>query len=157
MLEVRPVKDWLLTTSFILGHGHALADSPYGDILAGENYRRQRWSAGSQWKHGPLMLRSEWTMGRNRDVKSRAFYAEGWYRVLPKFDVVLNYDYLNRNTALSRDEQKLYAGNTESHNYTAGLQYWLWKQCRVASQYVRQHRCKGNDAWQWITQVQFAF
>ncbi|MBR5697705.1 MAG: hypothetical protein IKX44_03650 [Prevotella sp.] len=157
MLQVYPVKDWMLTTSFILGHGHALTDSPYGDILAGQNYRRLRWSAGSQWKHGPLLLRSELTLGRNRDVRSRAFYAEAWWQVLPKLDLVVNYDYLNRNVDLSHEEQQQYAINTESHNYTAGLQYWLWRQCRVASQYVRQHRCTGPDAWQWVTQVQFAF
>lgn len=157
MLKLRPVKPLMLTTSFIIGRGHALADSPYGDIVAGENYRRQRWSAGLEFKYGPLMLRSEYTRGRNGDIKSRAFYAEAWLRLYKGLELVANYDFLDRNTALSREEQELFPTYTETGNYTIGLQYWVWKRCRVASQYVYSDRTTGPDRHQWITQFQLAF
>lgn len=157
MLQVFPTKNWQLTTSFIFGHGHALANSPYGNVMMGENYRRLRWSVGTEWKKGPFMLRSEHTLGWNRGVRSQAFYAEGWYRVLPKLDVVLNYDYLCKNTALTRAEREALPVHTVSHNTTVGLQYWLWRQCRIATQFVYGHRDVGIDTKQWITQFQFAF
>ena len=157
MLQVFPYKNWQLTSSFIWGHGHALANSPYGDVMMGENYRRLRWSAGTEWKNKYFDLRSEFTMGWNRDVKSRAFYVEGWWHALPKLDVVLNYDYLCRNTALTKAERKLLPVHTVSHNTTVGLQYWLWRQCRIATQFVYGKRDVGIDTRQWVTQFQFAF
>lgn len=156
MVQVFPTRNWQLTSSFILGRGHAVADSPYGDLMAGEDYRRTRWSVGTEWKPAPFALRSELTLGWNGKVCSRAFYAEAWCTVLPHLDVVANYDYLNRNTnrfgALVTDHTPLV-----SHNYTMGLQYWLWRRCRVASQYVLSHRNVGRNAHLWVTQFQFEF
>lgn len=158
MLNVRPLKELMLTTSFILGRGHALADSPYGDVKEGENYTRNRWSIGVEAKWGRLSnLRSEFTIGRNGDINSRAFYAEAWLTIIPKLELVLNYDHLNRNTSLDKSGQEAYPFHTVSNNYTAGLQYWVWNRCRIASQYVYCDRKTGGDAHQWITQFQFAF
>lgn len=157
MVQVFPIKGLQLTTSFILGRGHALSSSPYGDVAAGQNYRRHRWSMGGEWKDKRLYLRSEYTLGWNANVKSRAFYAEAWYTLLPKLDIVANYDHLNRHTGLGKDERHALPTHTISHNYTIGAQFWIWRQCRVATQFVYGHRDVGPDSREWITQFQFAF
>ena len=156
MVQVFPTKNWQLTSSFILGRGHALTASPYGDIAEGADYSRKRWSVGTEWKPEPLSLRSEFTLGWNGKVRSRAFYAEAWIKTFPRLDVVLNYDYLNRNTnrfgPLVTDATSL-----TTNNYTIGLQYWLWRRCRIASQYVLSHPEAGKNSHLWVTQFQFEF
>lgn len=156
MVQVFPTRNWQLTSSFILGRGHAVAASPYGDIAEGENYRRSRWSIGTEWKPKPLQLRSELTLGWNGSVRSRAFYAEAWIHTLPQLDIVLNYDHLNRNT---NEHGPLMTAQTPvaSNNYTFGLQYWIWRRCRIASQYVLSHHDVGKDSHLWVTQFQFEF
>lgn len=157
MLNVVPVKGLTLSTSCLLGTGHAVGTDAYGNVQEGDNYRRQRWSAGLEAKMGRWMLRSEFAWGRNRDIKSLGAYAEVWFRVLPKLDIVADVDYLNRNTALSRDEQAALGTYTQTTNFLVGLQYWVYKKCRVASQYIFNNRRTGPDAHQWVTQVQVAF
>ena len=157
MIQVYPLRGLQLTSSFILGRGHAMNASPYGDVIQGENYSRQRWSAGAEWKDKRIYLRSEYTLGWNAGIKSRAFYAEGWYKMLPKFDVVLNFDHLNRHTGLSLTERQSLRSHTQSFNYTFGFQWWFLRHCRIASQFVYGHRDMGKDTKQWVTQFQFAF
>ena len=43
---VNPLKWLSVGGSFIRGTGHAIADSEYTGIKAGENYAKKRWSAG---------------------------------------------------------------------------------------------------------------
>ena len=51
-LEYRMKPNLRMVMSGQLGKGHALAESPYcPDIQVGENYTRNRWSAGAEWKH----------------------------------------------------------------------------------------------------------
>ncbi len=157
MLQIYPTKNLQLTTSCIIGRGHAVEDSPYGDILQGENYKRLRWSAGIEWKEGPLYLRSEYTRGRNGNIRSQAFYAESSVRTFKNFDVVANYDFLDRNIGLPHDVRHSMARATKSHNYTLGFQYWIWRQCRVATQYVHTRNDNGKNSHQWLTQFQFSF
>ena len=157
MITAFPIKGLQLTSSFIIGRGHAVADSPYGDIKEGENYRRLRWSVGAEWKGAPLYFRSECTLGRNGNIRSRALYVEGWYRVIRNMDVVANYDFLDRNVGLPHKVRHSMPLQTKSHNCTLGLQYWIWRQCRVASQYVYGHRDAGADSHSWVTQLQFSF
>ena len=45
-LMVNPLKWLSVGGSFIRGTGHAIADSEYTGIKAGENYAKKRWSAG---------------------------------------------------------------------------------------------------------------
>lgn len=157
MVQLYPLKNLMLTSSFIIGRGHAIEDSPYGDIKAEQNYDRRRWSIGVDYTQKPLYLRSEYTMGWNGDIRSRAFYAEAWVTLFPKFDLVLNFDHLNRNTGLDKDDYDKYPICTQNNNFTVGFQYWVWNRCRVASQYTYSNRPKMGDVHQWKTLFQFAF
>ena len=81
---VNPLKWLSVGGSFIRGTGHAIADSEYTGIKAGENYAKKRWSAGGVVTTSTFNLRTEYLAGKDRSVKSEGFYATGSVR-LPEF------------------------------------------------------------------------
>lgn len=157
MVNYLPIKDITISTSFILGTGHALTNDIYSSIRKDEDYSRKRWSIGTEMKLKPLLLRSEYVQGWNNSTRSRAFYIESWVHLWKGLDLVLDYDYLNKNVDLSREQQAALPLFTETHNYIVGVQYWVYRQCRVSTQFVLKDRRTGPDIHQWITQFQIAF
>ena len=157
MLNVLPIKDITLSGSFIIGKGNAQADDMFGTIIQGTDYTRNRWSVGAEAKWKPLRLRTEYMGGKNGDIKNRAFYAELWCRMFRNFDIVLDYDYLNKNTGLSKDARDAFPAWTRTNNYLVGLQYWVYKACRISTQYIFSDRNIGPDTKSWLTQFQISF
>ena len=157
MLNILPTKDITISGSFIIGKGNAQADDMFGTIAQGTDYTRNRWSVGVEAKWNPLKLRTEYMQGRNGDINNRAFYAELWCRLFRNFDVVLDYDYLDKNTALSKEVRDAFPIWTRTNNYLVGLQYWVYKACRISTQYIFSDRNTGPDTKAWITQFQIAF
>lgn len=157
MLNVLPTKNITLSGSFIIGKGNAQADDMFGTIAQGTDYTRNRWSVGAEVKWKPLRLRTEYMAGKNGDIKNRAFYAELWCRLFRNFDIVLDYDYLDKNTALSKDAREAMPSWTRTNNYLVGLQYWVYKACRISTQYIFSDRNIGPDTKMWLTQFQIAF
>ena len=157
MLNVLPTKDITLSGSFIVGKGNAQVSDMFGTIAQGENYTRNRWSVGAEVNWRPLKLRTEYMGGKNGPVKNRAFYAELWCRLYLGLDLVLDYDYLDKNTALSKEARDAFPLWTRTNNYLVGLQYWVYKKCRISTQYVFSDRNTGPDTKAWITQFQIAF
>ena len=157
MLNVLPTKNITLSGSFIIGKGNAQADDMFGTIVQGTDYTRNRWSVGAEVKWKPLRLRTEYMAGKNGDIKNRAFYAELWCRLFRNFDIVLDYDYLDKNTALSKDAREAMPSWTRTNNYLVGLQYWVYKACRISTQYIFSDRNIGPDTKMWLTQFQIAF
>lgn len=157
MLNVLPTKDITLSGSFIIGKGNAQADDMFGTIAQGTDYTRNRWSVGAEAKWKPLKLRTEYMGGKNGDIKNRAFYAELWCRLFRNFDIVLDYDYLDKNTALSKDAREAMPAWTRTNNYLVGLQYWVYKACRISTQFIFSDRNIGPDTKSWLTQFQIAF
>ena len=157
MLNVLPTKDITLSGSFIVGKGNAQVSDMFGTIAQGENYTRNRWSVGAEVNWRPLKLRTEYMGGKNGPVKNRAFYAELWCRLYRGLDLVLDYDYLDKNTALSKEARDAFPLWTRTNNYLVGLQYWVYKKCRISTQYVFSDRNTGLDTKAWITQFQIAF
>lgn len=157
MVNWLPAKGVTLSTSFILGTGHALANDIYSDIKAGDDYSRKRWSLGTELTLKPLKLRAEMAMGWNGGTRSRGAYIEAWVKLLKGLDLVLDFDHLNKDLSLSKEKQSLLPGFTETNNYLCGLQYWVYRNCRISSQYVYKDRRTGPDTRQWITQFQVAF
>lgn len=157
MLNVLPVKNLTLSGSFIIGKGNALTDDMFGNVAQGSDYNRNRWSVGVDFNWKPIKFRSEYMSGKNGDIGTRAFYAEFWCRLFRNFDVVLDYDYLDKNTGLSKDARELMPAWTRTNNYLVGLQYWVYKACRISTQYVFSDRNIGPDTKAWITQFQIAF
>ena len=128
-LEYRPTSELNFIVSGQLGRGHAVERSIYNpDIQVGDNYKRNRWSAGLQYKSqdSHLSLRAEYLEGRDDDVTSRGAYVTGVLPVAPKLDLVGSYDFFNYNVKEHMDQ----------HKAIFGLQYWFYKRCRIQLQYV---------------------
>ena len=67
--------------SFIRGTGHAIGDSQYSGIKAGENYAKKRLSLGGVVTTSAFNFRTEYLAGKDRNVKSEGFYATGSVRL----------------------------------------------------------------------------
>ena len=157
MLNVLPTKDITLSGSFVLGKGNAQADDAFGTISQGSDYTRNRWSVGAEVRLNPIRLRTEYMGGKNGDTGNRAFYAELWCRIFRNFDIVLDYDHLDKNTSLSKEAREALPAWTRTNNYLVGLQYWVYKACRISTEYIFSDRNIGPDTKSWLTQFQIAF
>ena len=126
-LEFRPVKGLSLIATGQIGRGHAIANSLYNpDIHEGDNYKRNRWTAGFDYKSSAFNVHGEYLEGKDGSVTSRGAYVTGNVPLGKGVDLVGSYDFFNFNTSAGMDQ----------HKVIAGLQYWFYKKCRVQLQYV---------------------
>ena len=126
-LEFRPVKGLNLIATGQIGRGHAIANSLYNpDIHEGDNYKRNRWTAGFDYKSSAFNVHGEYLEGKDGSVTSRGAYVTGNVPLGKGVDLVGSYDFFIFNTSASMDQ----------HKVIAGLQYWFYKKCRVQLQYV---------------------
>ena len=147
-LTVRPLGWLALSGSFIKGKGCAVATSEFNpDIAVGQNYDRNRWAVGATIKTKPIDLRAEYLEGKDGAVKSNGGYAVASVHVLPKFDLIASYDYLNKNKA----------ADLKQTNYVAGVQWWFYPKCRLQLQYTYcdPHRSEAYNLLQTQVQVRF--
>lgn len=147
-LMVHPL-DWLsVGGSFIKGKGCAVAASAINpDIAVGDNYTRNRWSAGATIQTKPVSLRTEYLAGKDGHIKSDGYYATASVHVLPKFDIVASYDYFNKDKAQDYKQS----------NYVAGVQWWFYPKCRLQAQYTycNPHEGESSNLLQAQLQVRF--
>ena len=141
-LEFRPAKGLNLVATGQLGRGHAIATSAYNpDIKAGENYKRNRWSAGFDYKSKAFNVHGEYLEGYDGDVVSRGAYLTGAVPLgTSGVDFVGSYDFFNYNTTLGYDQ----------HKAIAGFQYWFFKKCRLQLQYVYKSAYVDRVANQFV-------
>ena len=126
-LEFRLVKGLNLIATGQIGRGHAIANSLYTpDIHEGDNYKRNRWTAGFDYKSSAFNVHGEYLEGKDGSVTSRGAYVTGNVPLGKGVDLVGSYDFFNFNTSAGMDQ----------HKVIAGLQYWFYKKCRVQLQYV---------------------
>ena len=127
-LEYSPVKGLNLVATGQIGRGHAIAESLYNpDIHIGEDYKRNRWTVGFDYKSKSLNVHGEYLDGKDGNATSRGAYVTGAVPLgTSKVDLVGSYDYFNFNTSLDMDQ----------HKAIAGLQYWFYGKCRLQLQYV---------------------
>ena len=154
-LEVSPVEGLNLIATGQLGKGHAIAKSIYNpEIEVGQNYKRNRYSIGFDYKSKPFNVHGEYLEGKDGNVLSRGCYITGCVPLVPKkFDLVGSYDYFNFNKALDMDQ----------HKAIFGIQWWYFKRCRFQVQYVYKSAYtvggefikKGNNALMCQMQVRF--
>lgn len=132
-LEVRPFKGMNLVATGQLGHGTALVSNPVFNptLVAGQLYKRDRWSFGFDYKSKCFNVHGEYIWGKDGDVTSDGAYLTGNtplanFKNNTSLDFVWSYDYFNFN----KDN------NMDMHKVVAGLQYWFFKKCRFQVQYV---------------------
>lgn len=148
MFNVTPLKGVMLSTSFLLGTGHAESDNEYGAFKVGDNYRRHRWACGTEIKTSPLYFRGEYMIGDDEGIHSTGYYADIELHVAKKFDIIADYDYLKKNNDVDTSAQ---------NNYVIGAQYWIYKNCRILSEFVYKNPKVGDNSRMWITQFQIRF
>ncbi len=140
-LEYRPITGLNLVATGQLGRGHnILTDgrtSAYNPTIQnGQDYKRNRWTAGFDYKSKAFNAHGEYLEGYDGDVTSRGAYITGSVPLgTPELEFVGSYDYFNFNTTLDYDQ----------HKAIAGLQYWFFKKCRVQLQYVYKSAYIANN------------
>ena len=145
-LDIRPVENFRVVVSGQLGTGHAVATSKYNpDIKVGDDYKRNRWSAGAEWKshvkgvdywkNRAASVHGEVLGGKDGDVKSWGGYLTGCVPVCKALDVIGSADYFNFNT-----DAKM-----EQTNVTLGVQHWFYRTCRAQLQYTLSNPCNMNQ------------
>lgn len=166
-LDYRPVEGLRLVATAQKGYGTALEESIYipepNKIVKGETYRRDRWTAGFEyksgtsdfWKERSVVLRGEVLGGRDGKTNSWGGYLTTSIPLKGCWDVIASYDYFNYAKGFDRDRTQL----------ILGLQYWFFRKCRVQAQYTWADTwTQGlNTAWiekpcnriQVQTQIQF--
>ena len=127
-LEWEPAKGLKIVTTGQLGRGHAVATSVYApDIALDQNYDRNRFSVGVDYKSRRLNVHSEYLQGKDDKVTSNGVYVTGSVALIPStLDLVGSYDYFNFNQDLDFDQ----------HKCVFGIQWWYFKKCRLQLQYV---------------------
>ena len=162
-LELRPMDGLRIVGSGYLGTGNAVGTAAWNPTIAvGDNYKRNRYSAGAEYKTAPYCkgeykearpasIRAEWLGGEDGEVGSRGGYLTTCIPVYDALDVVASGETFDRNTKVDGWDQT---------NLTLGLQYWFYKKCRVQLQYTRCF-CGENISskdYNWLqAQVQVAF
>ena len=162
-LEVRPMPGLRFVASGYLGTGCAVGTAAWNpDIQVGDNYKRNRYSVGAEYKSAPyspakykearpLSVRAEWLGGEDGEVGSRGGYVTAAIPVVDALDIVASGETFDRNTKVDGWDQT---------NLTLGIQYWFYKKCRVQLQYTRC-LCGENISskdYDWLqAQVQVAF
>ena len=162
-LELRPMDGLRLVGSGYLGTGNAMGTAAWNpDIQKGDNYKRNRYSVGAEFKTAPYSegeykearpasIRAEWLGGEDGEVGSRGGYVTTCIPVYDALDVVASGETFNRNTKVDGWDQT---------NLTLGVQYWFYKKCRVQLQYTRclcGEKISSKD-YNWLqAQVQVAF
>lgn len=136
-LDYRPTANWRIVATGQLGTGNAVKASAYNpDIAVGEDYKRNRWTLGGEWKSHPqgvdywknrcTTLRGEIMAGRDGDVNSWGGYVTASVPVCEWLDAVGSADYFKFNDHL----------NIGQMNFVAGVQHWFYRTCRVQLQYT---------------------
>lgn len=157
-LEYRPKPNFRIVTTGQLGKGHALETSVYcPDIAKGEDYKRDRWSVGAEWKartegidywkNRTAQVQAEVLGGRDGRNHSIGAYVTASLPVFKEMDVIASADYFNYNTDLGLKQM----------NLVLGVQYWFYKTCRVQIQYTNANPAKQAHYGYLQTQVQVAF
>ena len=158
-LEFRPVTGLNIVATGQIGRGHnVLTDgktSVYNPTIAnGQDYKRNRWTVGADYKSKIFNVHGEYLEGWDGDAHSWGAYITGSVPLgTPKVEFVGSYDFFNFNTALGYDQ----------HKAIAGIQYWFFKRCRAQVQYVyksayvagNQFIHDGNHAVMCQLQIRF--
>jgi hypothetical protein len=160
-LEYKPIPELRLVVTGQKGRGHAVNKQTVAwnpTIKEGDDYRRDRYSVGVEWKSGqyapskykearPISIRTEWLGGKDGDVGSMGGYITTAIPLYKGLDLVASADYFDRNTDMKYRQTQA----------TAGVQYWFYKKCRVQLQYTRTWS-KFQQDYNWLQgQVQVAF
>ncbi|HCO66462.1 MAG TPA: hypothetical protein DIT04_01715 [Dysgonomonas sp.] len=112
-----------------IGGGAYFGQATY--LMAGadavSDHVRNRWYLSADYKSDRFNARAEWINGNDGGIKKEGVYGLGMYYLLPqKLNVLGKVDYYNRNKDV----------NSEVVDYTLGINYYFYTQCRVQLNYT---------------------
>ncbi len=151
-LEFRPIEGLNLVATGQVGRGHAVSSSIYNPGIyynpttkVGADYKRNRWTAGFDYKSKALNMHGEYLEGWDGAAHSWGAYLTGAVPLAhfgspelgKKLELVGSYDFFNFNTSLGMDQ----------HKAIGGLQYWFYKKCRLQVQYVYKSAYTAGTAF----------
>ena len=157
-LGVKPLECLLLSGSAILGTGNVemnLVDDKYiclevpelTDVKRNGNFTRRRYAAGAQLKTRRFDARGEWMWAKDGNLNSDGCYVTAAVKDVAThgLDFLVSFDHYNSY----RDSQ---------NRYSAGVQYWFLKKCRIQLGYYYKKWCgySGGES-SVLTQLQLAF
>lgn len=123
MLLFKPIKE--LRVGGGAYFGQATYVKPGTDIYS--DHVRNRWYLSADYKSKRITARAEWLNGNDAGVKKEGVYALGLYYLIPeKLNLLGKVDYYNRNKS----------GNADVFDYTFGINYYFYPQCRVQLNYT---------------------
>lgn len=124
MLLFSPVK------ALRVGGGAYFGQATYiknGNNEVSASHVRDRWYLSADYSSKHFYGRTEWVNGNDGGIKKEGVYALGVYHILPgKLNVLGKVDYYNKN----KDT------NADVVDYTCGLNYYFYPQCRVQLNYT---------------------
>jgi len=123
-IALQPIKEVRIAAGLYAGkavYEQIPESGEYGD------HGRNRWSIGSEYDSDRLYARAEWIHGNDGGIKKEGLYGTGLYYVIPKkLNFVGKVDYFNQDKSI----------NSEVVDYTVGVNYYFWTQCRFQLNYV---------------------
>ncbi len=163
-LEYMPIPNWRISVSGQKGYGYSLMTSAYNPTVSlGKTYRQDRYAFGAEWKSKKTgsdyyrnrcaSIRAEVLGGRDGKCNSIGSYISSAIPVYKGLDVVAIADYMNYNTENSLQRTDL----------IAGVQYWVYRRCRLQAQYAYSIRStqmralEGSNAHSISVQAQMRF
>jgi len=102
---VNPLKELTLSASHYNG----------STSTQGANVQRVRSGGGVRYDNNKLLVRSEYICGQTGNMNSEGFYAVAGYFVNPKVQMLLKYDYFQRDISINETRQT---------NYIVGVNYF---------------------------------
>lgn len=112
---------------------------------------RNRWGISSDYHTDRLTARAEWFKGNDGGIDREGIYGSLMYYFAPKkFNAVAKVDYYNSNKSINR----------EVTDYTLGINYYFYPQCRFQLNYTHSDYTKkwgAEDSNTVYAQLQVVF
>lgn len=116
-----------------------------------KDHVRNRWGISSDYQTDRLTARAEWFKGNDGGIDREGVYGSLMYYFVPKkFNAVAKVDYYNSNKTV----------NTEVMDYTLGVNYYFYPQCRFQLNYTHSNYSKkwgAEDSNTVYAQMQIVF
>ena len=150
-LTLHPLKCLDVSASTILGKGATDILNEvdrylvWKDREAKLDYTRSRWAVGAYMRTAPIDVRAEWMWGKDGEMDSNGGYVTALVKNVgvKGLDLIGSFNHLEMFSTTDR--------------YYAGVQYWVYKKCRVQAgySYTKIKSLEGENGI--LTQVQVAF
>ncbi len=123
-LAIQPIKDLRLVGGLYLGEA---TYSKLNNYYPTKSHVRNRWALSADYKNNSFYARTEWIHANDGGIKKEGLYGTAlWYFIPEKVNVVGKVDYYNHN----KDR------NSEVMDYTLGVNYYFYNQCRFQLNYT---------------------